>query len=238
LRPGIFLSALLLAASASAQDARVKLLTKQLQTAKDARLRAQACTLLGNTGTEEAVTPLCGALDDKDSLVRSAAAGALGELGTPEAGNCLKAALGVESGAVKKAIEKALAAMKPSGALYIAIEPVENKASVSSDVLNTAHELLRREVSAMGATVAPAGESESQTNSIVKSNGYRGFLLKTKLLPNGSSGLKIEVLIMKLPGNAMQGSWNVKAAGGKPEAQLKALVPRVVSDAANDLEWK
>jgi hypothetical protein len=50
--------------------------------------------------------------------------------------------------------------------------------------------------------------------------------------------LKIEMLIMTYPEQALKGSWNVKAAGGKPESLIKAMVPRVVDDAASDLEWK
>jgi hypothetical protein len=227
---------LLLAATALAQDKRVQLLQKQLSGSKDARLRAQIASLLGKTGSGDAVQPLCGLLSDRENIVRIAAAQSLGELGTSDAIPCLKSAQGDAEGALARQIQRALDALKPSGGLYVAID-VEG-GSLASDVVNYAYEQLKKEVSALGATVAPRGETKSEASSAVKSHGYRGFLMKTKLSPNGASGLKVEVLIMTWPAEALQGNWNVKAAGGKPEAQLKAMVPRVVNDAATDLEWK
>jgi hypothetical protein len=43
---------------------------------------------------------------------------------------------------------------------------------------------------------------------------------------------------MTYPDQSLKGTWNVKASGGKPESLIKAMVPRVVEDAAADLEWK
>jgi hypothetical protein len=237
LRPGILVSALLLAASAFADDARVKILTKQLSSAKDARLRSQVCQLLGKTGSPDAVLPLCSALNDNEPIVRSAAAGALGTLGASDGLNCLKSAKDDPDANVRKAVELALAMNRPSGGLYIAVDPIENQTSAGSEVVNLARELLKKKVAEMG-TLAPEGESESQANAVINKNGFKGFLLKTNLKSNGSSGLKLEILIMTYPGKALQGTWNVKAAGGKYEAQLKAMVPKVVNDAADDLDWK
>jgi hypothetical protein len=238
LRPGIIVSALLVAASAFADDARVKILTKQLNSAKDARLRSQVCQLLGKTQSPDAVLPLCSALNDAEPIVRSAAAGALGTLGASDGINCLKAAKDDPDSSVRRAVELALLANRPAGGLYIAIDPINNEvASVGSEVVGLARDLLKRKVSEMG-TLAPEGESEAQANAVISKNGFKGFLLKTNLKSNGSSGLKLEILIMTYPGKALQGTWNVKAAGGKYEAQLKAMVPKVVNDAAEDLDWK
>ena len=60
-----------------------------------------------------------------------------------------------------------------------------------------------------------------------------------QLLPGSSDkGLKVEMLIMSYPDQALKGSWSVNAAGGKQEKLIKAMVPRVVDDAAKELEWK
>ena len=40
------------------------------------------------------------------------------------------------------------------------------------------------------------------------------------------------------PGNNCIRSRSVNAAGGKHEKLIKAMVPRVVDDAAKELEWK
>jgi hypothetical protein len=58
------------------------------------------------------------------------------------------------------------------------------------------------------------------------------------LLPSASNGLKLEILVMTYPEQSLQGSWNVKASGAKYENLLKAMVPRVIEDASEDLEWK
>ncbi|MBK7860418.1 MAG: HEAT repeat domain-containing protein [Archangiaceae bacterium] len=234
---------MLLASAAHAEDARISYLKKQAS-AKDARVRAQSCTLLGKTGLPEAVPPLCRLLKDGDAVVRSAAAGALGELRLAEAVDCLKGALGESDSAVRKALQRALDTPVANtnvtpGGLYIAVEPVMDKVgTLSGDVLGLAHELIKQKVTAMGASLAPEGESEAAANTTINRNGMKGFLLRTTLLPNGEKGLKIEVLIMTYPGQSLQGTWNVKASGAKYESLLKVMVPKVVDDAALDLEWK
>lgn len=248
MRPGVLLSAFLVAANVSAQDAKITFLIKQLSTAKDPRLRAQTCTILGKSGSPYAVAPLCGALKDGEAIVRSAAAGSLGELHLPEAIACLKSALGESDNAVRNALERALkepaVAIAPTpnvaqGSLYIAIDPVTDKVgTLPPDVVSLAEGLIREKVTSLGAALAPAGENKSAAQTLINKHGLKGYLLRTNLLPNGTSGLKIEILIMTYPDQALQGSWNVKAAGGKYEAQLKAMVPRVVDNAAADLEWK
>jgi HEAT repeat protein len=237
LRPGLLVLTLLLAASAYGEDARVKILKKQLSSAKDARLRAQVCTLLGKTASPDAVAPLCDALNDGDALVRSAAAGGLGELKAPDGVTCLKSAKDDPDSAVRKAVELALAANRPPGGLYVAIDLSKSEVN-AGDVLGLARDLLKKELAGMGATLAPEGETDSQASAAISKGNFKGYLLQANLKPNGSTGLKLEILIMTYPGKALQGTWNVKAAGGKHEAQLKAMVPKVVTDAAYDLDWK
>lgn len=239
MRPGVLVLALLLAASAYGEDARVSFLRKQLASAKDARLRAQTCTLLGKTGSPDATVPLCSAIKDAESIVRSAAAAGLAEIATPEAVACLKAAENDRDPNVRKAIERALDTGQPAatGGLYVAIE-VKNEASLPGDMVQFAYDQLKTQMAGLGATIAPPGETKSQAQAAIKAGKLKGYLLRSNLLPNGATGLKLEILIMTYPDQALQGTWNVKAAGGKPEAQLKAMVPKVVNDAAYDLEWK
>lgn len=238
MRPGPLVVALLLAASAFAEDARVKILQKQLSSAKDARLRAQVCTLLGKTGSEDAVLPLCSALQDNEAIVRSAAAGGLGELKAPDGVNCLKAAKDDPDPTVRKAVDLALAANRPPGGLYVAIEQINNEAGASADVVALARDLLKKQVASIGGTLAPDGETDAQAASAISKGGFKGYLLRTNLKQHEGAGLKLEILIMTYPGKALQGTWNVKAKGAKPETLLKAMVPKVVSDAAADLDWQ
>jgi hypothetical protein len=238
LRPGVLLSALLVAAPAAAQDGKILILSKQLQSSSDPRTRAQAALVLGKITSPKAVPPLCGALKDSEAIVRSAAAGSLGELKFPEGIECLKAAAGDTDAVVRQAVARALAESqpKPPPGLYVAIEPVNDKVgSLSADVLKLAESLIRDKVMSMGATIVPPLDPKVAAGA---KNAPAGWQLRPNLGPNGDTGLKLEILILTYPDLALRCQVKVGAKGGKPEAQLKALVPKAVSDGASECEWK
>ncbi|MGV3619945.1 MAG: HEAT repeat domain-containing protein [Archangium sp.] len=248
MRPAFALFFVVSFAASAAEDARIPFLTKQLAGAKDARVRAQTVLLLGQTGSESAVAPLCGALKDNEAVVRSAAAAALGELRAGDASKCLKAASSDSDSSVKSAIEKALASIEKAaaqpqvtaGGLYVQVEPVQDKiGDLAPNLLSLADQLMRDKLSSMGASIAPPNEDKKSAASLIRVKKLKGFQLRMQLLPGSTEkGLKVEMLIMSYPEQALKGTWNVKAAGGKPESLIKAMVPRVLDDAANDLEWK
>ena len=242
MRPGsVSFLCLLSVAALGAEDARVSYLVKQLAGAKDPRVRAQTVLLLGQTASDAAVSPVCGVLKDAESLVRSAAASALGELRTESAMACLKAALGESDPGVRAAMEKALAlGVVLTGGLYLQVEPVQDKVgNLPAGILVLADKLMREKLSSLGANIAPQNEEKKSAESLIRARKLKGYLLRMQLLPGSSEkGLKVEMLVMTYPDQALKGSWNVKAAGGKPESLIKAMVPRVLDDAANDLEWK
>ena len=242
-RPGFFLSLCLLSAVAhAAEDARVTFLSKQLSGAKDPRVRAQTVLLLGQTGSESAVPHLCTALKDGESLVRSAAASALGELRSEAGVVCLRAGLGEKDAGVKAAIEKAIAqGAVATGALYVSVDPVQDKVGDLPGTLVQLAERLMRErlLNSYNAIFAPPNEDKKSAASLIRAKNLKGVQLRMELLPGSTEkGLKVELLIMTYPEAALKGSWNVKAAGGKPESLIKAMVPKVVDDAALELEWK
>lgn len=225
----------------AAQDARVSFLAKQMKSAQDPRVRSQTVLLLGQTASESAVPPLCDALRDPEAIVRSAAASALGDLRMPAALACLKAALGEADTSVRQSLERALAtpAITPGG-LYLNVEPVQDKVGgLPEAVLGLAERLVHERLTALGATFAPPNEEKKAAQVLIKARNLKGYQLRLQLLPGASgSGMKVEMLIMTYPEQALKGSWNVKASGGKPESLIKAMVPRVIDDAAGDLEWK
>ncbi len=228
-------------AASAAEDARIPFLSKQLAGAKDARVRAQTVLLLGQTGSDSAVTPLCGALKDSESVVRAAAAAALGELRSNAALTCLKGVRTEADTSVRAAIEKALSqAPVTAGALYLNVEPVQDKVGdLPGELVALADQLMREKLSELGANFAPVNEDKKSAASLIRVKKLKGYQLRMQLLPGSSEkGLKVEMLIMSYPEQALKGTWNVKAAGGKPESLIKAMVPRVLDDAASDLEWK
>ena len=247
LRPAFPLLVLVLLASshARAEDVRVTFLAKQLKGAKDPRVRAQTVLILGQTGSPDAVPPLCEVLADPEAVVRTAAASALGELKAPSAIDCLKGALGESDPAARAAMEKALALLQPppptpGGGLYFNVEPIQDKVGGLPDtLLKLTDKLLRERLTGMGALFAPPNEEKKAAAALIKMKGLKAYQLRLQVLPGGTdTGLKVEMLIMTYPDQSLKGTWNVKAKGGKPEAQIKALVPKLVDDAAGDLEWK
>jgi hypothetical protein len=239
LRPALFFLLVTFATPVLAQDARVAFLAKQLKAAKDPRVRAQTVVILAGTGSPAAVPPLCEAIRDPEVVVRAAAANALGELHVPAAIDCLKGAMGERDASVLAAIKRAID-FKPivAGGLYFSIDPINDKVGVTADVTKLANELLKQKLSSIGASFAPEGESKPQAQTLIKAKKLRGYLLRVNLLPNASNGLKLEILVMTYPEQSLQGSWNVKASGAKYESLLKLMVPRVIDDASQDLEWK
>jgi hypothetical protein len=241
-RPWFVLAVLVSSAAAFAEeDARVTYLVKQLAGAKDPRVRAQTVLLLGQTGSDSAVPAVCGVLKDGESLVRSAAASALGELRSDASIACLKAALGESDPGVRAAMAKALAlGALATGGLYLQVEPVQDKVGdLPSNIMALADQIMREKLSSLGASIAPQNEDKKSAASLIRARKLKGFQLRMQLLPGSTDkGLKVEMLIMSYPDNALKGSWNVKAAGGKQESLIKAMVPKVLDDAANDLEWK
>ena len=204
-------------------------------------MRAQTVLLLGQTGADSAVPPVCGVLKDGESIVRSAAAAALGEIRSEAAIACLQSAMGEADPGVRAAMLKALAlGALASGGLYLQVEPVQDKiGDLPSNILALADQLMREKLSSMGANIAPQNEDKKSAASLIRARKLKGFQLRMQLLPGSSDkGLKVEMLIMSYPEQALKGSWNVKAAGGKQESLIKAMVPRVLDDAAKDLEWK
>lgn len=242
LRPGLCLLVLTSSVAAFAEeDARVTYLVKQLAGAKDARVRAQTVLVLGQTGSDSAVAPVCGVLKDPESIVRSAAASALGEIRSEAAIACLKAAMGESDPGVRAAMAKAMAqGALASGGLYLQVEPVQDKVGdLSSDLMALADKLMREKLSSMGANIAPQNEDKKSATNLIRARKLKGFQLRMQLLPGSSEkGLKVEMLIMSYPEQALKGSWSVKGAGGKQESLIKAMVPRVLEDAAKELEWK
>ncbi len=239
MRPALILVLVAVGSPALGQDARVSFLAKQLKAAKDPRVRAQTVVILAGTASPAAIRPLCEALRDQEVVVRAAAANALGELHLPDGLACLKTALTDKDPSVRAAIQRALD-FKPAaaGSLYLSLEAINDKVGVPADVAQLANDLLKQKLTSIGASFAPQGESKPQAQTVIKAKKLRGYLLRVNLLPNASNGLKLEVLVMTYPEQSLQGSWNVKASGAKYESLLKVMVPRVIDDASEDLEWK
>lgn len=133
-----------------------------------------------------------------------------------------------------------LQALAPPQPLYIALPPIKNETNSSPEVVALAEQLVRERLTEMGATFAPSGETEKAAQSVIKDGNLQGWQLLVKLRPQevkGTEGIKIDVVCLTYPDKLLKGAANVKAAGRKQAELVKAMVPRVIGDIAEECEW-
>lgn len=121
-----------------------------------------------------------------------------------------------------------------AGRLYLRLQPIP-----ASDLSPLVEKLLRAKLESLGASFAPEGEDKKTALAAIKANHLKGFQLGVTLEAGEAPGsMKVQLLVMSYPEQALKGSWSVKASGGKPDKLVTAMVNRVVDDAAGDLDWK
>ncbi len=138
-----------------------------------------------------------------------------------------------------KPAPKPLAAPMSPGSLYVSLEPVKSKApNVPAEKAALAEQLAKDKLAQLGASFAPAGEEKAAALELIKSKKLKGYQLAIQLFPAPSDGLKADVLVMTYPEKALKGSWSVSANGADVDGLLQAIVPKVLEDAAGDLDWR
>lgn len=231
------LSALLLVAgSAGARDARIDLLGKQLTSPGDSRVRTQAAALLSRIDTEPSAALLCSVLGDRDDVVRMAAVNGLANMKHASVERCAETSRARAPQDVLAVLDYILArkSLAPH-AVYVALSPGAT-GPLAPEELKLLLGMLQDQLLALGARIAPAGESKRAAEEKVQRMKLRAYLLQVNASPHGT-GLKLELLAMSYPGQSLQGSFSVKAQGAGRAALLKAMVPRLVKDAAEELDW-
>jgi len=229
-------------ARAQKLNARLAFLARQLQKASDPRVRAQNALLLGAAKDPVVVRPLCLALGDDSELVRTSVAKALGQLGEPSAIDCLRTRKNDDAAAVRAEVARALKALEAAAArrpeLYISVSPVADRTSrLTPELIQLTEERIRARLQALGGVFAPDGETKSAARSVLKKQKLKGFMLKVELDSTPSGGLKVNLLCFTYPDRNLLGEVNVKASGGKTEALIRAMAPKVIDEAAETFNW-
>lgn len=127
------------------------------------------------------------------------------------------------------------------GTLYVNLEPVLDKdAKLAPALVQLADTALHAKLGSLGASFAPAAEEKKAALALIKARSLKGYQLRVQLAPGESGkGLAVDMLVMTYPEKSLKGNWTVKGAGGKtPEGLVKAMMARVIEDAASDLDWK
>ena len=234
------LGAALLGGAAQAEgDPRIAFLARQLATATDPRVRAQAALTLGTTEAPGALEPLCAALGDPEPLVRSAVARSLPELHDLGALECLVAHAGDTAPEPQAEIRRAVAVLrtvkerKPT--VNVWVEPVRDPSSppLGEALCGEARTRLVRRLTWSGARSdgvesAPRG----------KTKGTPAYLLQPTLLRGDGGAVVMAAVCLTWPNRQILGEVRVRGSGGTPVDLVRALVPRLIEDAASTFEWE
>lgn len=225
---------------ASNVDPRVAYLSRQLRTAQDARLRAQAALVLGKSEEVAALPALCEALDDASGVVRGAAARGLEELAEMDGIACLEKALKDPDDSVRTAAKKAhktlIGIRDRQPWLYVAMRPMKVADAFDAELGPMAEARLKRRLQDLGTRWVPAKESKAAAKKVLASQKLTGVVLMPELVAHGDKGLRMKVLCLSYPDERLLGQVEVKASGGRPADLVKALVPHAISQMADIFE--
>jgi hypothetical protein len=236
----VALGAVLLGATALAEgDPRIAFLVRQLGTATDPRVRAQAALTLGATDVPGALGPLCAALGDPEPLVRSAVARSLPELHDLGALECLVAHAGDTAPEPQAEIRRAMAVLervkerKPTVDVWV--EPVRDRGSppLGEALCGEARTRLVKRLAWSGAR---SDGVESAPKAAKK--GTPAYLLQPTLLRGDGGAMVMAAVCLTWPSKQILGEVRVKGSGGTPVDLVRALVPRLIEDAASTFEWE
>ena len=220
-------------------DPRIVFLARQLGTATDPRVRAQAALTLGTTEAAGALGPLCTALGDPEPLVRSAVARSLTELHDLGALDCLTAHAGDTAPEPRAEIGRAVAMLKKvkerRPTVDVWVEPVRDPSSppLGEALCGEARARLVRRLAWSGAR-SDGVESAPR----VAKKGTPAYLLQPTLLRGDGGAVVMAAVCLTWPSKQILGEVRVKGSGGTPMDLVRALVPRLIEDAASTFEWE
>jgi hypothetical protein len=223
-------------------DPQTASLGKKLRQGAEPPHRTQAALGLGESDDPEALQPLCEGLKDPSEQVRAAAARALGKLKEVAGLECLKAQKketdAAARAAIKASIETLQALKDRAPRVYVQFTGVKDKTGALSSALMKATEArMRRKLSQMGALLAPEKENKAEAQGVLRKHGIQGYRLQAEVHPTKAGGLRVMVVCIGYPDQALLGDVELQASGAKPEDLLKALAPRIIEEAADTFEW-
>ena len=236
----VWLGAVLLGGTARAdEDPRLTFLTRQLSSAVDPRVRAQAALTLGTTEAPGALGPLCAALADPIPLVRAAVARSLPELHDLAALECLAAHAADPAPESQGEIHRSLAVLRKvkdrARTVDVWVDPVRDPSTPPlGEVL--CGEARTRLVKRLAWSGARSDAVESAPHG--KARGTPAFLLQPTLQRAEGGALVMAAVCLTWPSKQILGEVRVKGTGGAPIDLIRALVPRLIEDAASTFEWE
>ena len=236
----VWLGAVLFGITARAdEDPRIAFLTRQLSSAADPRVRAQAALTLGTTEAAGALGPLCAALADPVPLVRAAVARSLPELHDLAALDCLAAHAADPAPDAQGEIHRSLALLRKvkerAPTVDVWVDPVRDPSTPPLGAV-LCGEARTRLVKRLVWSGARSDAVESAPRG--KRRGTPAFLLQPTLQRADGGALVMAAVCLTWPSKQILGEVRVKGTGGTPGDLIRALVPRLIQDAASTFEWE
>jgi len=119
---------------------------------------------------------------------------------------------------------------------YIGLLPTTSDSEEYAPLLARANELLKAEYEKYELDYVPEGESEQASAEVARSRKIEGVRLRL-ILTAAREQMRASLLVTKIPGGGLRGSWFVHASGPDNVELLEAIVPAIVADVAADLKW-
>lgn len=120
---------------------------------------------------------------------------------------------------------------------YVGVLPTVSDSEEYAALLSHANELLKAEYDKYELDYVPEGESDQASADAVRAKKTEGVRLRLTLTA-AREQMRASLMVMKIPGGGLRGSWFVHASGPEANDLLEAIVPNIVSDMAGDLGWK
>lgn len=120
---------------------------------------------------------------------------------------------------------------------YAAVLPTKSESAEYAELLDDATTGLRTELAKYDVQLAPEGEDEAAGSAVVKAKKTTGVRLQLTLTA-AREQMRASMLVTKLPGGGLRGSWSVHASGPSAAELVDAIVPAIIEDLASDLGWK
>ncbi|HZU82783.1 MAG TPA: HEAT repeat domain-containing protein [Polyangiaceae bacterium] len=234
----LLITALLLSAPLAPAEGRVQFLAERLRfppaagQADDFRVRTNAALALGATNDDDAVQPLCAALNDPSEVVRQAAGVSLKRLLRAASLECLRRRAAVETNtSVKQQLQRAIEAVDAAAGggasssggsmgpapyvadakYYVSISPVANGTTrPSADVDRAVREAIASKLGQVGGyQLAPAGESNQAAREVIARRKLKGYYLAVSVdkldYSDGSLRVRVKIAVFSYPGKDLRG---------------------------------
>lgn len=124
-------------------------------------------------------------------------------------------------------------AVKPA---YVSVAPVVDR-SATAGLPDEARRALDAELGRWVVSIAPAGETPSQADAVLRARSAVGLELALTIGLAEGGRVDASLLVSTYPGRALVGDYKASGAGASPHELVAPLAARLVTDLATSEGW-